>query len=67
MNKEQQQIIDEVYEEYLKNWWEPKPEEPLVTMDSLHQFLQSLINSQIGLRRKVVLLQKYVDSITKKK
>ena len=45
---------------------ETKPEEPLVTMDSLHQFLQSLINSPIGLRRKVVLLQKYVDSITKK-
>jgi hypothetical protein len=42
-----------------------KPEEPSLTMDSLHEFLQSLINSPIGLRRKVVLLQRYVDNITK--
>jgi hypothetical protein len=42
-----------------------KLEEPLLTMDLLHEFLQSLINSPIGLRRKVVLLQRYVDNITK--
>lgn len=35
-------------------------EELSLTMDSLHEFLQSVIDAPIGLRRKMVMIRKFM-------
>ena len=37
------------------------PEDLTLTMDSLHEFLQKIIDSPVGLRRKVVMLHKFTE------
>lgn len=36
-------------------------EERTLTMESLHKFLQEVIDAPIGIRRKLIVLRKYCD------
>ena len=48
----------------LKKIEEKMVAKPNLTMDEFHQYLQNVIDSKLGLRQKVVAVERYIKQIT---